>query len=134
MPKRPMSHSERLGRQESDAVYDRRRREPVQRSSDVHEADIDPQTKTLSLARQIRHAKRWQKCREMVLRRNPLCVDPYGWHASDRRVVVAVQVDHIVPLATRPDLAYDLENLQGLCTMCHATKSQEERSREKPRY
>ena len=129
MPKRPKSHSELLGRASSDAEYDRHRRES---RVVVEEIPIDadgPRRRgaSLSMARQLRHAKRWEKCRKIVLKRNPLCVDPYGWHAADGRVILAEQVDHIVSLRERPDLAYVIANMQGLCTQCHATKSQEER-------
>jgi len=121
MPRRPPSHSERLGRQASDAAYERRRRE-------VHDTiDTDAPVRALALARQLRHAKRWERVRQLVLKRHPTCADPYGWHAQDGRVVLAQQVDHILPLATHPHLAYDLANLQGLCTQCHATKSAQER-------
>lgn len=127
MPYRPKSHSELLGRSKSDRLYDRHRREVLEESRDA-----DPPRRggaSLTMAQQLRHAKRWGRCRRMVLKRNPLCVDPYGWHKDDGRVVLASQVDHILALRERPDLAYVLENLQGLCTRCHATKSQEERAR-----
>ena len=127
MPKRPKSHAERLGRQESDAVYDRHRRE----THDEVPVDEDPPRRSLAFARQLRHAKRWERCRGIILKRHPLCVDPYGWHGADGRVVLAEQVDHILPLRERPDLAYVLSNLQGLCSSCHSTKSQEERARMK---
>ena len=128
MPRRAMSHSERLGRQSSDAEYDCRRRlprTPIGESLDDASVDTDAPAAHLSMARPLRHAKRWEKCRQIVLKRNPLCVDPYGWHAADGRVVLATQVDHITSLRERPDLAYTLENLQGLCSLCHNTKSQE---------
>lgn len=35
-------------------------------------------------------------------------------------------VDHIIPLALRPDLALDRENLQALCWECHSRKTREE--------
>ncbi len=40
----------------------------------------------------------------------------------------AEQVDHIVPLKDRPDLAFEPSNLQALCVPCHARKSAKERS------
>lgn len=126
MPYRPKSHSELLGRSESDRLYDRHRREAVVEES---HGDDPPRRggASLSMVQQLRHARRWERCRRMVLKRNPLCVDPYRWHEADGRVVLAMQVDHILPLRARPDLAYDLGNLQGLCTRCHATKSMHER-------
>lgn len=76
-------------------------------------------------AKDIRNTARWRKVRQMILARTPLCADPYGQHGV--RPVLAQQVDHILSLRERPDLALTLSNLQGLCTRCHARKSQGER-------
>ena len=74
-----------------------------------------------------RKTRRWKKLRELVLKEQPLCADPYSRHANDGRAVAATQVDHIKPLAERPDLVYVRSNLQGLCTSCHAQKTADER-------
>lgn len=76
---------------------------------------------------EIRNTKRWQRLRRLVLSRNPVCADPYGQHVGIGQVVLATQVDHILALQERPDLAFTERNLQGLCTRCHARKTQEER-------
>jgi len=34
-----------------------------------------------------------------------------------------LEVDHIAPLRDRPDLAFDLANLQTLCGPCHGKKT-----------
>ena len=73
----------------------------------------------LAQAARIRGSVRWQKVREWFRKQNPLCADPFGDHASERRTVVADQVHHIQALAKRPDLAFDASNLAGLCTECH---------------
>ena len=98
MPTRPKSHSELLGRGSSDAEYDRRRWESGRdETRDEVSVDDDPPRVSLSMAQQLRHAKRWAKCRQIILARDPLCRDPYGWHKTDGRVVLAEQVDHILP-------------------------------------
>lgn len=39
---------------------------------------------------------------------------------EDREIV---QVDHIIPIALKPELEYDLDNLQTICPNCHARKT-----------
>ncbi|MDE2901799.1 MAG: HNH endonuclease signature motif containing protein [Chloroflexota bacterium] len=65
--------------------------------------------------------KRWRRIRDAVLAREPLCR-----HCAERgRVVAAVLVDHIIPL---PEGTHRVDNLQPLCTRCHAVKTAAERS------
>ena len=112
MPQRPPSHSaleqKRLGRGMSDLAYEQQVRAG---DAGLHEAA------------RLRHTKRFRRLRLIVLARDPLCRDPYGNHEASGRVALAEQVDHVVPLCERPDLAYDLENLQGLCVRCHQLKT-----------
>jgi 5-methylcytosine-specific restriction enzyme A len=75
-----------------------------------------------------RGTRRWRKLRAMVLSREPLCRDPYGTHQTQARVEVAQELDHIVGVLVKPDLAFDPSNLQPLCRACHARKSQAERA------
>ena len=63
----------------------------------------------------------WRRLREYILRRQPLCADPFGHHQADGQVVAAVQVDHIVPRSAGG--RDDTSNLQGLCETCHARKT-----------
>lgn len=59
---------------------------------------------------------RWRKVRLIVLRRQPLCVV-----CMENGVTMpSTEVDHIKPRRDRPDLAYDLDNLRGLCKSCHS--------------
>lgn len=111
MPWKPLSHSQRLGRSASDRAYAQTRR----------------QTPALAEAKRIRSSQRWREVRALVLARQPLCADIWGRHKAEGRVEVATQVDHIKPLVEHPELAYDVEWLQALCTACHARKSIEER-------
>jgi 5-methylcytosine-specific restriction protein A len=80
-------------------------------------------------AKQVRNSARWQKLRAVVLNTTPLCADPFLVHRGSP--VPATQVDHIIPLDQRPDLAYNLDNLQGLCTFCHSRKTTMERRRKR---
>ena len=116
MPYRQPSHEQRRGRRESDQRYDRAER---------------PTTDALALSRKIHSSGRWQKVRQIILQRNPLCADPFGYHKDDGIVVIAEDVDHILGIALRPDLAFVIENLHGLCRACHAQKSAKDKKHEK---
>lgn len=89
-------------RRYQDMTYDRKRA-------------ADP---VLAMANRIRHSTRWRRVRERVLAEEPTCrvCREQGLDAS------AVEVDHIVGLAVRPDLAFVRTNLQPLCTRCHRRK------------
>lgn len=39
------------------------------------------------------------------------------------RIVPATQCDHIKPRKEHPELAYEIENVQGLCLACHKAKT-----------
>jgi 5-methylcytosine-specific restriction protein A len=76
-----------------------------------------------------RNTARWRKLRAMVLARHPLCADPYGVHAATGVLPLTEDVDHIQGVWAAPERVFDVENLQGLCRMCHARKSGSERRR-----
>lgn len=61
----------------------------------------------------------WKRYRKMYLARHPLCTDPYERHVG--RVVLATDVDHIVPL--RAGGGNQESNLQSLCHECHTYKT-----------
>lgn len=56
----------------------------------------------------------WRNLRTVVLRAHPLCQGS-GCHA------VATLVDHIVPI-DRGGAKLEIENLQALCSSCHARR------------
>lgn len=107
MPTRPRSHSERMCRAPADRAY------AAQRKA-AHGPDP-------------RSTGRWRRLRQIVLARDPVCRDPFGWHTSSGRVVASTDVDHIIGIWARTDLVFDEGNLQGLCGRCHAAKSAQER-------
>lgn len=67
-------------------------------------------------SKRVTKTKRWKALRLEVLRRD-------GWacvQCGDRR---RLEVDHILPVKTRPELSFELRNLQALCCRCHARKT-----------
>lgn len=104
MPSKPRSLAGILHRRRAaDAEYNRARRDPA--------------------AAAVYRSARWSAVRAQVLRDEPLC----RACAAAGRTELATQVDHIVPVRVRPDLAFDRTNLQPICSVCHAAKSQAER-------
>ena len=70
-------------------------------------------------------SRRWRALRLEALRR-----DGFGCIQCGARG--RLEVDHIQPVRTRPDLAYSLENLQTLCPRCHSRKTRIEVGMGKP--
>jgi 5-methylcytosine-specific restriction enzyme A len=64
----------------------------------------------------ITRSRRWKALRWQVLRRDGFACVSCG--ARGR-----LEVDHIEPVRSRPDLAWDLSNLQSLCPACHTRKT-----------
>jgi 5-methylcytosine-specific restriction enzyme A len=65
------------------------------------------------------YGRRWQKARTAWLRANPLCVHCL----REGHVVVANEVDHIVPHRGNRALFWDTTNWQSLCHTCHSAKT-----------
>ena len=106
MPTRPLSHEARERSKRSPAV---RKEERDRRYSNNEQDEL----------RKLRSSARWQKTREWHLRREPLCVDPFGVHAAEGHVQQGEEVHHIKPAVNNPDLFFDFENLTTLCIPCH---------------
>jgi len=66
----------------------------------------------------IYKGRQWQKIRQLVLHRHPLCMKC----ASKGRYITANTIDHITPI-NKGGAVYALENLQALCSSCHNSKS-----------
>lgn len=58
---------------------------------------------------------RWRKLRAQVLAEEPVC-----YIAGCGRL--SAQVDHVIPLKMRPDLAHVRANLRGICASHNASK------------
>ena len=69
----------------------------------------------------------WKRLRRLVLNRSPICQDPFAIHSKNNEVVVANEVDHIIP--KRLGGSNKLSNLQSLCKNCHSTKTAKEDGR-----
>jgi HNH endonuclease len=66
---------------------------------------------------------RWKKLRKAVRARDGHeCL-----HCGKRAKYNQLHVDHIIPWKERPDLTFDINNLQTLCASCHSTKHAEAR-------
>jgi 5-methylcytosine-specific restriction endonuclease McrA len=46
-----------------------------------------------------------------------------GFRCVKCGAVVGLEVDHIQPVRTAPELSYELSNLQTLCGSCHSKKT-----------
>ena len=108
----------------SHAVREREKR--VKRAAEHKGYDQTTRKLRLSLAeaKTFRSSRRWQNTRAAYLSAHPVCADPFTQHAE--MIQAAGQVDHIVPLEIG-GAKTDWNNLQSLCTGCHAKKSQSER-------
>jgi 5-methylcytosine-specific restriction protein A len=64
----------------------------------------------------ITRTKRWAALRLQAKRRDGFqCVECGGRHH--------LEVDHVKPVRSNPELAFDLRNLQTLCATCHTRKT-----------
>jgi 5-methylcytosine-specific restriction enzyme A len=61
-------------------------------------------------------SKRWKVVRLEAKRRD-------GWACVECGAKGRLEVDHIKSVRDRPDLAYELTNLQTLCVRCHSRKT-----------
>jgi 5-methylcytosine-specific restriction endonuclease McrA len=64
----------------------------------------------------VTRSRRWPALRVAALRRDGFKCRACG--ASGR-----LEIDHIEPVRTHPELAFDLSNLQALCAACHSRKT-----------
>lgn len=61
-------------------------------------------------------SRRWAALRLMAKRRD-------GWKCVQCGARGRLEVDHIKPVRTHPELAFDLANCQTLCVPCHSRKT-----------
>lgn len=68
-------------------------------------------------SRPVLKTRRWQVLRQIILERDGwACVDCGTRHGR-------LEVDHVLPVRTRPDLAFDPRNLAVRCPACHTKKT-----------
>jgi len=67
-------------------------------------------------SRAVLKTRRWQALRLEALRRD-------GWQCVQCGARTRLEVDHIEPVRTHPERAFDLSNLQTLCASCHTRKT-----------
>lgn len=72
------------------------------------------------IERTVTYDEKWRKFSQDYRKKNPFCVEclKLGNHNIHN-----IQVDHIIPLEQRPDLKYDVDNLQSLCRSHHGKKT-----------
>lgn len=68
------------------------------------------------VGRHVYRDPRWPVVRLEAKRRD-------GWRCVQCDARGRLEVDHIKPIRTHPELAFDLDNLQTLCGGCHAKKT-----------
>ncbi|WP_412505798.1 HNH endonuclease [Roseovarius sp. SYSU LYC5161] len=71
---------------------------------------------TRRYSRHITRGPRWRALRLEALRRD-------GWACVDCGGRQRLEIDHIEPVRTAPERAFDLTNLQTLCASCHTRKT-----------
>lgn len=64
----------------------------------------------------VTRGPRWKALRMQALDRD-------GWQCVECGERRRLEVDHVQPVRTHPELAYSLANLQCLCGRCHARKT-----------
>ncbi len=64
----------------------------------------------------VTRTKRWKVLRMEILERD-------GFRCKHCDCGGRLEVDHIKPVRTHPDLSYTPENLQALCPSCHTKKT-----------
>lgn len=64
----------------------------------------------------VTSSARWPALRLQAKRRD-------GWRCVSCCARGRLEVDHIKPVRTNPELSFDLSNLQTLCITCHTRKT-----------
>lgn len=64
----------------------------------------------------VTHNRRWPALRQAAKRRD-------GWKCVQCGGRQHLEVDHVQPVRTHPELSFDLGNLQTLCRSCHTKKT-----------
>lgn len=67
----------------------------------------------------VYRSPQWAALRLLAKRRD-------GWRCVKCGARSRLEVDHIKPVRTHPELSFDLTNLQTLCATCHSRKTRVE--------
>jgi len=67
-------------------------------------------------SRAVTRTKRWRVLRMAILERD-------GFRCTSCGCGGRLEVDHIKPVRSHPDLSYSPDNLQALCQVCHTRKT-----------
>ena len=67
-------------------------------------------------SRHVTRGPRWKALRLQALERD-------DWKCVQCGTRRGLEVDHVQPVRTHPELAYSLSNLQCLCGRCHSRKT-----------
>ena len=67
-------------------------------------------------SRRVTSTARWQVLRHQILERD-------GWKCRQCPERRRLEIDHIKPVRTHPELSFDPRNLQALCGPCHTRKT-----------
>ena len=112
-PTKPKS----LAQRNTELIRKRRKMEAGMRRMTQVGANIDD----------MRNSARWQKLRSIVRGREPICRDPFGTHSETGIVTPTREIHHVVAAADDPHRFFDMDNLVGLCSRCHAMIEHRER-------
>jgi 5-methylcytosine-specific restriction endonuclease McrA len=118
MPSKAESYEQRRGKTIGALKQQIHRQRRAERMDNQAQAQIAP----------LRSSKVWQRLRYLILRRQPLCSDPFGFHAEDKATVPAAEVHHIRPAVKDQEAFFDTTNLTALCSGCHGKISAMERA------
>lgn len=64
----------------------------------------------------VLRSKRWKRLRVQILRRD-------DWQCVRCKARGRLEVDHVHPVKTHPELSFVASNLQTLCPACHTRKT-----------
>lgn len=67
-------------------------------------------------SKRVTHTPRWQVLRMAILERD-------GWKCRECGERRRLEVDHVLPVRTHPERAWQPANLQTLCRVCHTRKT-----------
>ena len=77
-------------------------------------------------SKRVTSTKRWQVLRMEILERD-------GFRCKECGGGGRLEVDHVKPVRTNPELSFDPDNLQALCPSCHTKKTRIECGKTPPR-